>query len=305
MNLDKLTKKQSGVIFLIVYAFTMAGGTLIIVLGNRLDMLPIWSMLLADVVMTIIIFIVGSIIKNASLYDPYWSVIPLYAVIVWIIDFYLFALPFNIIILLIVIAFWSIRLTYNWWKNWDGFSHQDWRYDLLRDKNPKLYPLTNLMGIHMIPTLVVFIQLICVYLIMQYTTVNFLFFIGALISLSGPVIQFISDKQMYDFRAEKNKTSKVINSGLWRFSRHPNYFGELIFWIGIYIMYFSYSKAVDIHVIYPVLMIMLFVFISIPMMENKLKHRDGYDEYKKTVSMIIPFFPKKQKNKEEIVEENS
>ena len=305
MNLSALTKKQSGVVFLIVYAFTIVGGIFIVLLGNKIDMLPLWSMLLADIVMTTIIFIVGVIIKNASLYDPYWSVIPLFMIIVWVIDLYLFQLTFNIIIILIVIAFWSIRLTYNWWKNWEGFSHQDWRYDMLRDKNPKLYPITNFMGIHMIPTIVVFIQMISIYLAIQYTTINLVFFIGAITSFSAPVIQFIADKQMYDFRHTEKRKSKVINSGLWRFSRHPNYFGELLFWIGIYIIYLSYAKRIDINIIYPVLMILLFVFVSVPMMERKLSNRSGYVEYKSSVSMIIPFFPKKIKVKDESISEKS
>ena len=296
MNLNKLTKKQSGVIFLIVYGLTFILGLFIIFLGLYYGRNIIITMLIADIIMTLVIFIVGLIIKNASLYDPYWSVVPPYLMILWALSSYGFQLPINVILLIIAVCFWGVRLTYNWWKNWTGFSKQDWRYDYLREKNPKLYPITNLFGIHMIPTAVVFLQMINVFDIMKHSFVSTLFFIGLILSLIAPVIQFLSDKQMYDFRAKNTDKNKVINTGLWRFSRHPNYFGELLFWVGIYIMYLSYAGTININILYPIAMILLFIFISIPMMENRLVNRPGYKAYQNSVSMILPFLPKKKKS---------
>jgi steroid 5-alpha reductase family enzyme len=98
---------------------------------------------------------------------------------------------------------------------------------------------------------------------------------------------------MYIFKTNNKENKKIIDVGIWRYSRHPNYFGELLFWIGVYVIYLAFSRTIDYHIIFPVIMILLFVFISIPMMENKLKNREGYQEYKKKVSCLIPFFPKK------------
>ena len=125
-----------------------------------------------------------------------------------------FSLSLNAILLLFVVGFWSIRLTYNWWKNWTGFAHQDWRYDTLKNKNPKLYPLTNFFGIHMIPTIVVFLQMVCVLEIVQYTTMNIIFYIGLLVSIMAPLLQHIADKQMYDFRLKNKGKKKIINKGI-------------------------------------------------------------------------------------------
>jgi steroid 5-alpha reductase family enzyme len=295
MNFNELTKKQSGIVFLIVYVFTMVIGLLIIIFGKRYDLDPIVTMLVADVVMTLIIFLIGSTLNNASLYDPYWSVIPLYIVIVWIV-LYFQKLNLASILLVLVMAIWAIRLTINWWKNWDGFKFQDWRYDTLKEKNKKLYPLTNMFGIHLIPTIVVFIQMINVYRILENTQVNILYISGFIISLAASVIQYISDKQMYEFRANNRGTKKTINVGMWRFSRHPNYFGEILFWIGIFVMYLANYPLISINVIYPVLMVLLFLYISIPMMETKLINRPGYAEYQKEVSILIPLPNKLEKN---------
>ena len=304
MNLNNLNKKQSGIIFLIVYGFSFVAG-LIIFFILRFRTGVIITFLVADVVMTVIVFIVGYVIKNASLYDPYWSVIPPFFTIIWALQWHGFTLPINVILVLIAVLFWSIRLTYNWWKNWTGFSEQDWRYDMLREKNPKLYPITNFFGIHMIPTLVVFLQMICVFAFITSFSTTIVSVIGFIIAIAAPIIQFISDKQMYEFRVKNEEKSKVINSGLWRFTRHPNYFGELLFWVGIYVMYLGMVKRIDVYILFPFAMIALFIFISIPMMENKLIKRPGYEEYKKQVSMIIPFFPKKVENNNEIIEEKA
>jgi steroid 5-alpha reductase family enzyme len=291
MDYNKLTKKQSGIVFLIVYILTMLIGVLIVLCGKTNGFNPIATMLIADIVMTLIIFLVGAVLKNASLYDPYWSVIPPFIAVVWL-GVYFQSINIVSVLILISLLVWAIRLTVNWWKNWQGFKFQDWRYDSLKEKNEKIYPITNLFGIHLIPTLVVYAQMINVYYILGNTTVNFVFIIGFIISLIAPLIQFIADKQMYDFRMENMGKQRTINVGLWRFSRHPNYFGELIFWIGIFVMYFANTKTFDINILYPISMILLFLFISIPMMEKKLSTRAGYNEYKRQVSVLIPL-PKK------------
>lgn len=304
MSLSKLTKNQTGFVFLFVYLLTMIVGFALYLVGISLSIPAVALLFVVDVVMTLIIFGVGSIIKNASLYDPYWSVIPLFFILIYIPIYGTFT-DFKNILLIIAITVWSIRLTYNWWKNWKGFEEQDWRYDMLKEKNKKIYPLTNLMGIHMIPTIVVYLQMICVFEIVVYGTLNFGYYVGFLMSLAAPVIQWFADKQMYDFRLNNKGKKKVINTGLWRFSRHPNYFGELLFWVGIYAMYLFGSQTFNFFILLPLSMIALFVFVSVPMMEKKLINRPGYKEYKEHVSMIIPFFSSLPKEEDARSKSNS
>lgn len=293
MDLRKLSKKQSGLVILIVYALTMGIGIACYMIIESLIGEPIIAMFIADAIMTVIIFVIGSAIKNASLYDPYWSVIPPFIIVVWLLEM---STTFNIKVVLIILAFmiWAVRLTYNWWKNWVGFRKQDWRYDLLRDKNPKIYPLTNFVGIHFVPTVVVFIQMLAVYHALNSTTVKPIFYLGFSLAVIAPLIQFIADRQMYRFRQENHVGKTVINTGLWRFSRHPNYFGELLFWVGVYLMSASDLAMFNLYLLAPLAMIALFEFISVPMMENKLAKRPGYAEYRRSVSRILPFFRRKQ-----------
>ena len=287
MDIKSYSKKQTIWVFVVVYLLAIFVGSAILLYGVRNNYSVILSTLVANVVMTLIVFFFSNITKNASVYDPYWSVIPIVIVIQWLLIYE--NLSANVILLLLAVLVWGIRLTYNWWKNWTGFKHQDWRYTHLYNQAPKVYFITNLMGIHMIPTLVVYAQLINAHDIMQFKGVSVVFVIGLIISLMAAVIQFIADKQMHDFRTSDQKTKLCIDHGLWKYSRHPNYLGELLFWIGIYIMYLSHVRTIDINIVYPILMIFLFMFISIPMMEKKLANREGYSEYKQRVSMLLPF----------------
>ena len=293
MDLLSLSKKQTLWVFVVIYLFAIIIGALIMLYGVNTQMDMVLTGFLSTVAMTIIIFLFSNIIKNASLYDPYWSVIPVVIIVEWMIIYQVLSL--NVILLLVATLVWSVRLTYNWWKNWSGFKHQDWRYTHLHDQAPNIYFITNFFGIHMIPTVVVYIQLINAHDIMGYQGISPLFGLGFVFSVGAAVIQFIADKQMYEFRLCQNKEKPCIDEGLWKYSRHPNYLGELLFWVGIYVMYLSYVRTININLVYPLLMIMLFLFISIPMMERKLANRPGYQEYKDTVSMLIPFRKKQSK----------
>lgn len=292
MDLTKLSRKQTLWIFALVYGFAiLVGGFITIYLyDSGMGMNLVVATLIGNALMTVIVFIGSLVVKNSSLYDPYWSVIPIVIILEWIF-IYDNLRNINVLFLLVAVLFWGIRLTYNWWKNWRGFSEQDWRYTHLRDKAPKIYLLTNFFGIHMIPTLVVYAQLINAHGIIEANmeTTNILFFLGFSLSLLAPVIQFLADKQMYEFRLNNSNKKACIDEGLWKYSRHPNYLGELVFWVGIYLMYLPFAGALNINIVYPILMIALFLFISIPMMEEKLKDRPGYQEYKNQVSMLIPY----------------
>jgi steroid 5-alpha reductase family enzyme len=100
---------------------------------------------------------------------------------------------------------------------------------------------------------------------------------------------------MRRFRKAHVGEKKCIDEGLWRLSRHPNYFGEVTVWWGLYIMLFGLTYQFDLYILAPLSMTLLFVFISIPMMEKKiLKTRPEYKLYQEQVSMLVPFLRKQK-----------
>jgi steroid 5-alpha reductase family enzyme len=241
---------------------------------------------------------VSLILKNASLYDPYWSILPPVLFIFTLIQFPEY---FSIasLLMVVVISLWSIRLTYNWAKLWTGFDEMDWRYVNFKENHPKSYILINLFGIQLMPTLIVFAQVyVGISFMMHQDSLNLIIILGSLIILSSTCIQYIADSQMQAFKKRNKGKKMLIDEGLWRYSRHPNYFGEIMVWWGLYIMYFGAVKQLDLLVIAPIIMTLLFNYISIPLMENKiLSTRPSYEAYQQKVSKLL-FLPRKETQEE-------
>jgi len=251
----------------------------------------IYSTFLADIAATLVVWLTGVLFNNSSIYDPYWSVAPIAILISWIA---ILDQPFKIthLLFLLAIIIWGTRLTLNWAIRWRGLSHQDWRYTQLKESSVKLWFFTNLLGIHIMPTIVVYLALVPAYFALSHTgPVSNLTTIGFILCLAAILIQAVSDRQMNLFKADSKKVKKYIDRGLWRYSRHPNYFGEVSFWWGIWVMQTGTSSFNWITVVGPAVMSLLFMFISIPLMERHiLETRPGYIAYQRQVSMIIPWF---------------
>ncbi len=294
----KLSKSLSLLIVLLVYAAAFVIGLLVFAL---LPFQGLFAYLIADAAATEVVWAIGLIFKNASLYDPYWSVAPLALYICFLLDAgHLDAVDMLYIALF---AIWGIRLTLNWIVGWRGMAHQDWRYTMLHDKNPKLWLLTNFFGINMIPTLFVFVNLIPAYFCAVSGTdaIGIVSVLGFAVCLSAVLLQIVSDGQMRRFRKENAGSVRNIETGLWKYSRHPNYFGEVSLWWGVWLIQMGTQSALWWTVIAPVLMTLLFVLISIPMMENRLNDtKSGYDAYQKRTSMLL-ILPQKKVQIEESV----
>ena len=249
------------------------------------------SLFVADVVATIIVWAFGLLYENVSVYDPYWSVFPPVAFLLWAFYTGVWSLP--VILLLIASWFWGWRLTRNWVITFKGIGHEDWRYTKYRSLHPVLFHLINFFGLNMVPTLVVFAAMLPglkLYenpLSFKFTSaVSFgLLFLGFVICLIAPTIQLIADKQSHDFRAAH--PGEVCNVGLWKHGRHPNYFGEILFWWGIWIMYVPFG-GIDWFILGPIAMTALFLGISIPLMEQRqLANKPGYAEYRRQTRILI------------------
>ena len=242
------------------------------------------SLLIADIIATAFTFIFSLIFKNASVYDPYWSVQPIVIVS-------LFAavkgLDLSGVFPLIAISVWGVRLTANWAYTFKGLKYEDWRYVLLKEKTGKLYPVINFTGIHMIPTLVVFLCVIpavaVIILKPQFNALSVVFFA---ISILAVLLQGVSDLEMHAYR--KDRKEPFMRKGLWKYSRHPNYLGEILFWWGIGLFavvlmpdkWYLLSGALS--------NTLLFLCVSIPMADGRQAKKEGFEQYKKETFALLP-----------------
>lgn len=246
------------------------------------------NLLIADILATVVTFLFSVAFRNASVYDPYWSVQP----IVIIVAFAIRKTPTAAGILsVIAILLWGIRLTANWAYTFHGLHLQDWRYTMLKKKTGAFYPLINFIGIHMAPTLIVYACVLPAVFVLYYaTTVNVLFVVFVCLSLGATALQTISDCQMQKFRRDKaeGKASGFIRAGLWKYSRHPNYLGEILMWWGIALAAVSLMPHRWYLLFGALANTLLFFGVSIPMAEKRQAQKDGFDEYRKQTRLLLP-----------------
>ena len=245
------------------------------------------NLLLADVAATVVTFVFSLLFKNASVYDPYWSVQPI--VIVLALAGTLTPLR---LLLIAVICLWGIRLTANWAYTFHGLAHQDWRYTMLQKKTGAFYPVVNFCGIHMVPTLIVYgCVLPAAYAMMHDLPWKAGSVVFLCLSVGAVLLQGTADFQMHRFR--KGKTGGFIRDGLWKYSRHPNYLGEILMWWGVALAvlwaapeqwYLCAGAAANT---------VLFLAVSIPMADKRQSAKPGFAQYKKETRALLPL-PKKQ-----------
>ena len=280
----KMLKQNRTASFAIVTLVYMLASVVGIVSYNYLQLPPYLALLCADVIATVITFVFSLIFGNASVYDPYWSVQPPVIIIAFACGKRLTALG---ILLIIAISFWAVRLTANWAYTFKSLEHQDWRYTMLKEKTGVFYPIINFVGIHMIPTLVVYgCTLPAVYSILLGIEANVpsVFFIC--ISVAAATMQGIADIQMHKFR--KHRTGAFIRVGLWKYSRHPNYLGEILMWWGVALSVVCAAPELWYLAAGAVANTVLFFAVSIPMADRRQSKKEGFEEYKKQTRMLLP-----------------
>lgn len=254
------------------------------------------NIFIADLVATVVIFTFSRSYGNSSFYDAYWSVIPPFLALFWLAVGASQVSTLREVLVLGLILYWATRLTLNWAVYWEGMHHEDWRYALLRERAPNMAVVTDFFGIHLFPTLQVFAGMLPVYAVycLGDTAFNWLDLLAAVVTFSAVTLQLVSDRQLHRFIAQRQE-GEQLHSGLWAWSRHPNYCGELGFWLGLLLFGLAaYPAGWWWMILGVVLMTLMFLFASIPMMEKRsLQRRPEYQQIIDSTSMLIPWPPRR------------
>ena len=282
-------------LYVSAYALALCIG---IIVGYALrDRHPILVVLVADVAATLVIYAFSRRFRNASFYDAYWSVAPLAIALYWMLATASEnAVLARQIVVVTLVFLWGLRLTYNWARQWQGLKHEDWRYADFRKRSGNWFWLVDLVGIEMMPTVVVFMGCLSLYPALYAGENCFgpLDGIAIAITAAAIVIEATADEQLLRFVRKKQPAGQIMAKGLWAYSRHPNYFGEITFWWGLFVFGLAADSGYWWTVVGPLAITALFLFVSIPMMEKRnMERRPGYEERRKKVSALIPWIPKK------------
>ena len=255
---------------------------------------PIVRLFFADIAATLFLYLVSLPLNNASVYDPYWSVAPVVLLPFAVSEFGTWSA--GTIALLVCVGYWGIRLTANWAYTFHGYSHQDWRYTMLREKTGAFYPFVSLFGIMLFPTLVVFLCLLPALHYVQAGGINLVTCFGLAICLSAATLQLIADAQLHAFQASANYRGAIIREGVWRHARHPNYLGEILMWWGVYVVMLSVLPQRWFLGIGALVNTLMFLFISIPLAETRLAgYKERFFEYVSETNRLLPFALKRAK----------
>ena len=238
-------------------------------------------------VATLVVFIASCVFKDVSVYDPYWSVAPPVMILADMIKYDLWNV--NSAIILAVITVWAVRLTANWYGTYKGLGHEDWRYAMFREKYPTpIFLFISFTGLHFVPTTVVYFGLVSGIFAIQSKTFSPLSLVGVAVMLGAVALEYASDRAIHRFLADHKGERRTCDVSVWKYSRHPNYLGEMSFWAGLYVYYVA---------LYPerwycglgfLTIVTLFLSVSIPMMEkHNAARRDDYAEYKAKTSVLL------------------
>ena len=251
---------------------------------------------IGHIVATLIIYLASVLAKNSSFYDPFWSIAPL-PIIIYL-SFISYERDKNllkVLVILIPVIYWSLRLTNNWQRSWKGLSHEDFRYIDLKTRFKKFPYLIDFFGIHLYPTLQVNFSLfpLYYYFLSDFSPMPIALYIFSFFTIGAVFLEHLADEQMREFRSRPENKGKTMNRSLWKYSRHPNYLGEVLFWWGLYLMTLSVNLNFWWLFICPLSMTLMFTLVTCSMMDNRsLLNRPDYSTYMAKTSQLLLWWPK-------------
>jgi len=267
---------------------------------------PFWVGFAVTCVSTVVIWVFSIANGNSSIYDPYWVIAPP-----------ILALALKAtggggllgewsarqICIVACLWIWGIRYhTMYSWTGWrTGLVHEDWRYEEMRSA-PVPYWLNSLIGMHLFPTVLVYFAFAPAALVLIADPSRQPPFgpwdaLGVAGALSAVAIELVADEQLRKYRASDDYgKGGALRRGLWKYSRHPNYFGEVLFWLSM--IPFAVPGGVltqypALVLIGPIMMAIFFRFSSWLMDVRSLERRPAYQEVVDEVSAMVPWWPKR------------
>ncbi|MFM6970824.1 MAG: DUF1295 domain-containing protein [Sediminibacterium sp.] len=235
-------------------------------------------------------FIISLMIKRNDVADIAWG-LGFVAIVIFLFVTQTPILQSSIVYLLTVI--WGIRLAIHIGLRSKG-KPEDFRYKKWREDWGKNFALRSYLQVYLLQGFfmwIISVPIIVVSMAKNQAITPFLLF-GSIIWLIGFAFESIGDYQLMLFIKQKQNKSDIMQTGLWKYTRHPNYFGEVLVWWGIFIIVFPLQHGIWA-IISPITISYLLLYVSgIPMLEAKYKDNVAFQDYKKRTSAFFPMLPK-------------
>lgn len=207
--------------------------------------------------------------------------------------YFRFKPDFSYMILLIVTTIWGLRLAiYLAIRNLP--KGEDWRYANWRKDWGNKQAIISFFRVFMLQGSIMWIVALPLMQIEQsYPRIQTLQYIGIAVCLFGFLWESIADWQLYAFKQKKENKGKVMRQGLWKYSRHPNYFGEIVFWWGVFIIAIPHGNWWWSLLGVSTISFFIIKISGVPMLERKKKKEANYQTYIEDTNALIPNFFKR------------
>ena len=248
---------------------------------------------LCVVAMMVSLWIVSLIKKDASIVDIFWGLG--FVMVGWTAWKISDADSQRGTVLAVLTTLWGVRLGgYLWWRNHG--KGEDFRYQAMRKHYGSKFALKSLFIVFGLQGALMWVVSLPVQLGQMTNNANIgvVGVIGIVVWATGFLFESVGDIQLARFKANSANAGKVMDKGLWKFTRHPNYFGDACVWWGIALI--AAESCVGLFGIIGALVmnILLLKYSGVPILEKSInKRRPGYEEYQRRTSSFIPRMPKK------------
>ncbi|RYX78330.1 DUF1295 domain-containing protein [bacterium] len=201
------------------------------------------------------------------------------------------------LLVVVLVAVWGLRLAAHINGRWSASSSEDKRYVTMREQyTKKRGGIAINMYVRVFIVQAVLAATVAMPVIVlnasHFVQLSWISFTGLLIWLVGFIFESVGDLQLKNHLKNSKNKGKLMTWGLWKYTRHPNYFGEITQWWGIFIIALA-APLWQLSIIGPIVITILLVFISgVPMTEKHFTGRPGWDEYKRRTSKLFPLLPR-------------
>ncbi len=231
-------------------------------------------------------------IKDASIIDIYWGfgfVIMSWTGLIINLFFNETTITSSQWLINIMVTIWGLRLSIHLAIRNLG-KGEDLRYVKMRERASPDWRFLSYVRVFMFQGFLQMLLMTPIVLVHYYpgqSGMSFLDYFGLLVWTIGFGIEAITDMQLTKFRSNATNSNKILKTGLWRYSRHPNYFGDALQWFAFFII--SLNSGYIWGVIGPILMVFIFLKLTIGILErSQTRKRPGYEEYTKSTNVFFP-----------------
>jgi steroid 5-alpha reductase family enzyme len=193
-----------------------------------------------------------------------------------------------------LVTVWGLRLALHIYHRNKG-KPEDYRYGAWRAMWGKWFYVRSYFQVFMLQGILLYLIALPVILINAAgTTLGPLEVMGTAVWFLGFMFEYIGDRQLMRFKQNPANKCKLMMSGLWAYTRHPNYFGEVLGWWGIWLVALPSPNGL-VSVIGPLTITILILFVSgIPLLEKRMASHPDFEGYKKRVPVFFPWFPREK-----------